>query len=321
MDNKQKLTEQDVEDLLKEDGDSPSYLGKEAIAKILQSSRAEDLELPMLRTIVTKFCYVLQRETIDMLKEEVVNELNGLSYLAFSEYIDFGHIQSIKLVFHISESEELGVLQFNRELLYSFVEILLGSKPNSKSIVLEKQTYSPTEESIINKIAKLILNVMASTINELVPFTLKLVGICDTNRFRNLFEGDLPIICADVKMVLGEYKGGEFNIIMPYKVFSAHKNIFNQVFLGSQLTSDAKWDQFLNQEVHSVDLDLTVALEKEISFQEITGYTEGDIVLFDHYYQEPFDIKCGKHKLFEGILGQHKGQIAFSISNVIKDTE
>jgi len=294
--------------------------GSNGIKAVLEQSLQSYDRLPMLEIIFEKFIRQLSTALRNLTSEPVDVTIEDFSSLRFSSYFESLKSPSTIVVFKAVEWENLGLLILENNMIFSFVDLLLGGKKNT----LQSESSDPEriltsiEQGLAKQVAELILMELSHAFDQISPTTFNLERLESNPNFVTISRPGDAVIVLRLKIEIDE-QVKNIELLIPYKTIEPVKEQMQQVFLGDKFGTDHEWERLLSDSVHNVDLPVEAVITNKMStLEEISKLKIGDTILMDHPKDKDVTIRTGPISLFSGKIGKVENKVAINVKNLFE---
>lgn len=300
-----------------EEKDSSDLKGIKAVLE--QSLQSYD-KLPMLEIIFEKFIRQLSTSLRNLTSEPVDVTIADFSSLRFGSYFDSLENPSSIVVFKAVEWENLGLLILENNMIFSFVDILLGGKKNT----LQSNSNDPEriltsiEQGLARQISEIILMELSHAFDQISPTTFSFERLENNPNFVTISRPGDAVIVLKLKIEIDE-QVKNIELLIPYKTIEPVKEQMQQVFLGDKFGIDQEWERLLSETVHDIDLPVEAVISNKIStVEEIAKLKIGDTFVMDHAKDKDIVVRSGPIPLFTGKIGKVDNKVAINLKNLFE---
>lgn len=300
-------------------GADSSFGIKAILDKALQSYE----KLPMLEIILEKFIRHLAIALRNLTSEPVDVEIVEFSSLRFGNYFKNIKFASSIGVFKAMEWGNLGLIVLNNELVFSFVDLLLGGK-KSFSVTTSKgsneRVLTSIEQGIAKQIIEVLLTELSNAFEQVSPVNFSFERLENNPNFATICRPGDAIMVLKAKVEI-DSRSSTLELLIPYKTIEPVKSQMQQVFFGDTFGTDAIWQSMVSNVLHQVDLPIeAVIINKPMLLKEIVNLKVGDTIVIDHHKDEDVLVRSGNVDLFKAQVGNVDGNISVSLkANLVSD--
>jgi flagellar motor switch protein FliM len=305
-----------------QDANSSSTNSKVGIKAFLDQALQSYERLPMLEIVFDKFIRQLTTSLRNLTSESVNVEIVEFNSLRFGTYFDTIKAPSSIVVFKAIEWENLGLLVLNSNLIFTFVDVLLGGK-NTTAQATATQNASPRvltaiEQGIARQIVDLFLGELSVAFDSVSPTTFSFERLENNPNFATIARPGDAVIVLKLRVAIDD-KGENIDLVIPHKTIEPVKEQMQQVFLGDKFGVDSAWEEAMINSMYNVDLSLeAVIVNRPSKLHEVANLKIGDTILMDHKQEEDVIIRSGQIGLFKGQIGKVESNVAVSLKDIIE---
>jgi len=315
------------------------YRSKENVEKSREEVKSFSITKPQFTAYENKFIYNFFKDYFSQLsialsetiQRKIVFELNGISVLQFSEFVDYIPNPSLVMRFDIEESlTPKSVVIIDPYIVFIFLDLLLGGKGEVVSKIRE---FTKLELYLFNlffiedfvKIYNKMVNTLAMQENKKLGF-LKLDKVSTETALALVipYSATIAKIDFDIKIEMVESSA---NFILPFNylreivpqqkssIIGVSPDVLTKIIKDQTKTLSEKNIGFSKVEV-VVELGYT-----EILFGDLLNLEVGDIITLDNKIGEEVIVKVEGKKKFLGMLGAIGNKIGVKITKLVSEDE
>jgi len=295
----------------------PVYSGIKAVLdQALQSYE----RLPMLEIIFEKFTRQLAISLRHLTSESVDVKIMEFSSLRFGSYFKTITSPSSIIVFKAVEWENFGLLVLDSDLVFSFVDILLGGKKHANQTTKSNNSRLLTsiEQGIAKQIGEVVLQELSLAFESISPTTFTLERLENNPNFATIARPGDAIISLKIQIEIDD-RWEKMELIIPYKTIEPIKEQMQQVFLGDKFGGDLVWEESLLNAIYNIDLPIeAVIINKLTTIYEVANLKIGDTIVMDQKEDDDVIVRFGSIPLFKGKIGKVENKVAVSLKDIIE---
>ncbi|WPY00597.1 Flagellar motor switch protein FliM [Candidatus Trichorickettsia mobilis] len=272
--------------------------------------------LPMLEIVFEKFSQHLATAFRHLTSEAVDVEIVSFDSLRFGEYFKTMKAPLPIVVFKAIEWENLGLLILDDNLVFTFIDILLGGKKNATAQVKREASRGLTsiEQGIVKQISEIVLTELGHAFEPVSSTTFSLERLETNPNFATITRPGDAIIVLKIKIEI-ENRAVYMDLVIPYKTIEPIKEQLQQVFFGDKFGNDIVWEEMIFNAIYQIDLPIeAVIINKPTPLYEVINLKIGDTIVIDHVQHEDILIRSGHIALFKGQIGKVENKVAVSIT-------
>ena len=292
------------------------------IKAVLEQSLQSYDKLPMLEIILEKFVRQLSTSLRNLTSEAIDVSIEEFSSLRFGAYIDSMKNPFSIVVFKAVEWENLGLLIMENNMIFSFVDVLLGGK-KSTTQGGEGQDFdrvlTSIEQGLARQIAEVMLGDLSQSFDQISPSSFVFERLESNPNFVSICRPGDAVIVVKLKIEL-DTKIKRAEIMIPYKTIEPIKEQMQQVFLGDKFGNDLEWETNLIKTLYDVEFSIEAVINEKLStIKEIAELNIGDTFILDHKKDQDITIRSGNVELFTGRIGKVGDKMAVDLKELIED--
>lgn len=300
--------------------ESTSQVSSTGIKAVLDQALQSYEKLPMLEIIFEKFIRQLAIAFRNLTSETVNIDIMEFSSLRFGAYFKDIHSSSSIGVFRAVEWENVGLLAIDNELIFSFVDILLGGKKNLLNNIepLSNRVLTSIEQGIAKQISEVLLNELSLAFEPVSPSSFSLERLENNPNFATICRFGDAIIMLRIKIEI-DNKENHIDLVIPYKTIEPIKEQLQHVFLGDRFGNDTIWEEQMLSTIYNVDLSIeAVIINRPTALCEVANLKIGDTIIMDLKHNEDVIVRSGNINLFKGQIGKVDDKVAVNLKTTIE---
>lgn len=308
--------ENNVQEIKSESIVSSSLGVKAVLDQALQSYE----KLPMLEIVFEKFSQHLASAFQHLTSEAVEVKIVKFDSLRFGEYFKTLSAPTPIVVFKAIEWENLGLIVFEENLIYTFIDMLLGGKKNLTAQSKRETIRSLTsiEYGIAKQISDIVLSELSLAFEPVSSTTFAFERLESNPNFVAITRAGDAIIVLNISIEI-ENRRVFMDLVIPYKTIEPIKEQLQQVFLGDKFGNDIVWEEQMFNSIYAIDLPVeAVIIDKPSTLREIAKLKIGDTIIMDHLQDQDVLVRLENTLLFKGHMWKTNDKLAVSLTDVIE---
>lgn len=223
---------------------------------------------------------------------------------------------AIVAVIYSPELDARLLLGFDRDFLFSMVDVLLGAD-GTEPPHEEDRTFSNIEMRLARMLFDEGAQAMQVAFGAIMAVTFKVERIETRMDFAVLGRRNNPAVVASLLLqALG--RGGELFVLIPQSVLTPFRHMLARVASGESSSGDQKWARQLQTEVQRSAVRLDAILdERTMTLAEVARFKVGDVIELSATPRSMVRVDCNRQSLFQCQLGQSDGLYTLQIESVV----
>lgn len=292
------------------------------VRAVLEQSLQSYDKLPMLEIIFEKFTRQLSTALRNLTSEPVDITIEEYKSLRFGGYFDQIKMPISIVIFRAVEWENFGMLILENNMIFSFVDLLLGGKKNTSQSTSPNESeriLTSIEQGLTRQISEIILSELSHAFDQITPTTFNFERLENNPNFVTIARPGDAVIALKLKIEIDE-QVKNIELILPYKTIEPIKEQMQQVFLGDKYGSDQEWEKMLSDSIKGVNLSIEAVITNRIStLEDIIKLKIGDTFIMDHPKDKDVVVRSGSIPLFTGKIGKVDNKVAINLRNFFEE--
>lgn len=273
-------------------------------------------KLPMLNIIfdrMSTFC-------ADALRQYAASHayfsLSELESGRIGDQLDMYEGNAIVGVFHVAEWDSQVIVGFDRDVVFTMVEVLFGGD-GSEPPIDDERSFSNIEmriaQALFVQMAKALANSFA--LIRQTTFTFQRIE----NRMDFAVIGRRSNLAVTAKFLLQAInRGGEMFVIIPQTALSPMRQQLSRTSAGDTTVRDPVWTRHIRSEVNRAEVKLRLVMEeREITLGEAAELKVGQVLKLQASPKTKMKLESNKQPLFWCHLGQSEGSYVVKIEDPV----
>ncbi|MGY3617864.1 flagellar motor switch protein FliM [Bradyrhizobium sp. USDA 10063] len=268
--------------------------------------------MPMLHVIFDQMTNLCAESLRSMSPSQSYFSLTGVGSDRLSEILDGYESEAIVAVFHAQAWDGRILIGFDRDFVYTMVELLFGSDGAEPPLDMPR-VFSNVElhvaEALFERFGKALQSSFSRASD--VKFNLERVE----TRMDYLAIGRLNNMAVYAKiLVQGLDRGGEMFIVIPHSVLNPLRQSLSQIVSGESVSTDPNWSKQLHNEIQRTEVVLKAVLEeRSLSLGEVAGFHVGQVIKLNATPSTLVRLECNNQRLFWCQMGQLNGAYSLQV--------
>jgi flagellar motor switch protein FliM len=242
--------------------------------------------------------------------------LSGLESGRVTEILEMYEANAVAGIFHAPEWDSHILIGFDRDFIYTMVEVLFGSD-GSEPPVEEARGFSSIELRMAQTLFEQVAKALQASFSLIVDTKFKLERIETRMDFAVIGRRNNQAVAAKF-LLQALNRGGEMFVIIPQSVLNPMRKALSHVVTGESTGRDPRWMQQIATEVKKTEVNLTAVLEERfLSLGEIADLKIGDVIELQATPRSRVKLESNQQGLFWCHIGQSEGSYVLKVDELI----
>jgi flagellar motor switch protein FliM len=232
------------------------------------------------------------------------------------DILEYYESNAVAAMFHAVEWDTRILVGFDRDFIFTMVEVLFGSDGTEPPID-EERNFSNIEMRVAQTLFEEAGKALQAAFSQVAPTTFKLERIETRMDFAIIGRrNNLSVVSKLLIQALG--RGGEMFVIIPQSALSPMRQALAHVLSGDGAGVDPRWTKQMQGEVQRTRVDLRAILEERlITLGEVAEFKVGQVLELQATPRSQVRLECNGQALFACQLGQSSGSYTLRVEDVI----
>jgi flagellar motor switch protein FliM len=272
--------------------------------------------LPMLHVIFDRMSTSCAEHLRHMAASPMYYSLSGLESGRITEILEMYEANAVAGIFHAPEWDSHILIGFDRDFIYTMVEVLFGSD-GSEPPIEEARGFSNIELRMAQTLFEQVAKALQASFSLVVDTRFKLERIETRMDFAVIGRRNNQAVAAKF-LLQALNRGGEMFVIIPQSVLNPMRKVLSQVVTGESTGRDPRWMKQIATEVKKTEVTLKAVLEERfLSLGEIAGLKVGDVIELQATPRSRVKLEGNQQGLFWCHIGQSEGSYVLKVDEMI----
>lgn len=232
------------------------------------------------------------------------------------DILEYYESNAVAAMFHAVEWDTRILVGFDRDFIFTMIEVLFGSDGTEPPID-EERNFSNIEMRVAQTLFDEAGKALQAAFSQVAPTTFKLERIETRMDFAIIGRrNNLSVVSKLLIQALG--RGGEMFVIIPQSALSPMRQALAHVLSGDGAGVDPRWTKQMQGEVQRTRVDLRAILEERlITLGEVAEFKVGQVLKLQATPRSQVRLECNGEALFACQLGQSGGSYTLRVEDVI----
>ena len=305
-----------------------SILGKQdaivsdatGIQQLIESGQIYHERLPVLEAIFERFARLTSNSLRHFSSENIEITTYQTSSKRFDEYLNHVTLPAMVNIFKVEELNGFGLITFPSQLIYSFIEVLLGGS-HTKRLPYEGRGYTALESRLVEKIVGILLDDLSTAFNPISAVNFDFERMEINPRYASIVPPANPVTVSSFRVDM-EDRDGVFEIVLPYSLLEPIRHKLRHLFLGERYggEGDSLWHNHFNAMVQHSHLDVSVILnEFKGTLGDVMDWKHGTILPLEVEPSTLVSLRAGDVDIMDGRMGKQQNKVAIEVNEKTYD--
>ena len=314
---KKEISEEQIDAVLSGKKPDPKQEGEAdevAAFDLSHLDRIPKSQLRALHMVHENFVRNLASSLSAYLRSYVALNLVSLEQISYAEFIDGLSFPTGIAYIGLSPYDGTAVLEMSLSLMFTFMEVLMGSKGRSGAVVQRKIT--DIEKSIMQTLLRVILLDLREAWRSVAEIDFTLQSLASEPQLMHVLSPTEAVIVIVVDVRVGEVTG-LMNLAIPSIFIKRLRNKFDQLQRVKKANSSQGDHVIVSEILQDVSLTLKAYLDGgKIAAKTLIDLEAGDILVLEHGADKPMKASLNDQPKWEGYIASVGENLAFEVSGV-----
>ena len=317
------LTQDEIDSLLRgvQSGDIASGSDDDAlgIAKSFNFFNQERIirgRMPGLENANERFARAFRNSLSTILRRFVDVNVQGVAIMKFNDFMKTLPLPSNINLFRMKPLKGLSLFIIEAPMVFAFVEFFFGGHA-VQYVKAEGRYFTPIEQKIIRKVLDSVFVDMATSWAGIIHLDPEYVGSEINPQFVSIVQPAEIVIKVQLEIELENFTGKAYFCI-PYSVVEPLKEKLSSGFQADRLEADDRWVSIFTEKLMGFDVCLAGEVGNvQMTIGDIMALKVGSVITLGAHKDDPLLVKVEDVPKYVGVMGQHKGNYAVKITEVL----
>jgi flagellar motor switch protein FliM len=272
--------------------------------------------LPMLHVIFDRMSTSCAEHLRHMAASPMYYSLSGIESGRITEILEMYEANAVAGIFHAPEWDSHILIGFDRDFIYTMVEVLFGSD-GSEPPIEEARGFSNIELRMAQTLFEQVAKALQASFSLIADTKFKLERIETRMDFAIIGRRNNQAVAAKF-LLQALNRGGEMFVIIPQSVLNPMRKALSHVVTGESSGRDPRWMKQIATEVRKTEVTLKAVLEERfLSLGEIADLKVGDVIELQATPRSRIKLEGNHQGLFWCHIGQSEGSYVLKVDEHI----
>ncbi len=310
MANRELLTQEEIDALVKGAGDATDEEGVESPESVNYDLASQDRvirgRLPTLELINEKFARFFKTSLYNLMRHSADIGVGGIQIMKYSEYVQGLYVPTSVNFLRVKPMTGVAMCVLDAKLVVRLVDRFFGG--DGRQIKFEGREFTPTEQRIIGRLVEAALEDLKQAWKSSMPIEIQLLGSEVNPSLVNVATAD-EIMVVNSFHVEVEGNGGEIHFVFPYAMLEPHRDRLENSAHNKSTEVDRAWLPNLQRRLLQAEVSVHCAVaERSLSLKDVLRLKEGDVIPVD--MPDTHLVYANEVPAFYAKLGNSRGNLA-----------
>jgi flagellar motor switch protein FliM len=271
-------------------------------------------QLRALHMVHENFVRNLASSLSAYLRSYVALNLVSLEQISYAEFIEGVSFPTGIAYLGLSPYDGTAVLELSLSLMFTFMEVLMGSKGRSTGTLQRKIT--EIEKSIMTTLLRVILVDLREAWRAVADIDFTVQSLASEPQLMHVLAPSEAVIVIAVDVRVGEVTG-LMNLAIPSIFIKRLRNKFEQLQRVKKAHSSGDDHLIVAEILQDVALDFRAYMDGgKISARTLIDLEPGDVLVLDHSADKPVRASLNGEPKWDGYIAALKDNLAFEVSGI-----
>jgi flagellar motor switch protein FliM len=298
----------------KTDGGQEPPTDEVSVFDLSHLDRIPKSQLRALHMVHENFVRNLASSLSAYLRSYVALNLVSLEQISYAEFIDGLSFPTGIAYIGLSPYDGTAVLEMSLSLMFTFMEVLMGSKGRAGGVMQRKIT--DIEKSIMQTLLRVILVDLREAWRSVADIDFTVQSLASEPQLMHVLAPTEAVIVIAVDVRVGEVSG-LMNLAIPSIFIKRLRNKFEQLQRVKKANSSEGDHVIVSEILQDVSLTLKAYFDGgKIAARTLIDLEAGDVLALDHGADRPMKASLNGEPKWEGYMAFVGEKLAFEVSGV-----
>ncbi len=269
-------------------------------------------QLRALHMVHENFVRNLASSLSAYLRSYVALNLVSLEQISYSEFLDGLSFPTCIAYVGLSPYDGTAVLELNTTLMFTFMELLMGSKGRPSVAVQRKIT--DIEKSIMQTLLRVVLQDLSDAWKSVADVKFAVQSLASEPQLMHVLAPSEAVIVIAVDVRVGTISG-LMNLAIPSIFIKRLRHKFDQLQQVRKIHKSLRDQALLAELMQDVELDFVASIDGgTIPARTLLEMEEGDVLLLDHPVDQPLTGTLNGDDKWHGNIILRRDKLVFEVA-------
>lgn len=269
-------------------------------------------QLRALHMVHENFVRNLASSLSAYLRSYVALNLVSLEQISYSEFLDGLSFPTCIAYVGLSPHDGTAVLELNMTLMFTFMELLMGSKGRASVAVQRKIT--DIEKSIMQTLLRVVLKDLSDAWKSVADVKFAIQSLASEPQLMHVLAPTEAVIVIAVDVRVGTVSG-LMNLAIPSIFIKRLRHKFEQLQQVRKAHKSLRDQALLAELVQDVEVDFVASIDGgAVPARTLLEMAEGDVLVLDHPVDQPLTGTLNGEGKWHGNIVSRRDKLVFEVA-------
>jgi len=282
-----------------------------------QLDRVSKSQLRALHLIHENFVRNLAASLSAYLRSYVVLNLVNLSQISYAEFLEGLESPTCLAYLGMPPYDGTAVLELDITLVYSLIELLLGSKARSATTV--QRSITDIEKNLIQTLLRVMLRDLSEAWKSVAEISFGVQSLASEPQLQHVLAHGQAVVVIAVEMRVGTFSG-LMNLAIPSILIKRLRNKFDQVRQVRRAESSERDQQHLKRLIQEATVSIEARLNAgTISARTLLDLEAGDTLVLEQGTDSEISGLLNGREKWRGMVVSSKEKFFFTVNTQLAE--
>jgi len=271
--------------------------------------------LPMLHVIFDRFATACADSMRGLAASQSYYSLSHCESGRVGDILEEYEANAIAAVYQAPEWDTHIIIGFDRDFIFTLVEVLLGAD-GSEPPIDEERPFSNIEMKLSKTLFDMMSSLFANAFSIVSNVTFRFERLETRMDFAVIGRHNNHAVASKF-LLQAINRGGEMFIIIPQSALTPIRQQLSRVPTGDATVRDPRWVKQLETEVQRTEVKIQAVLEQRpLTLQELANLVPGQVLELQANPRTKIKLEANEQPLFLCRLGQADGRYNLRIEDI-----
>ncbi len=249
------------------------------------------------------------------LRSYLSGNLVTVEQLPYSEFLEALPSPTCMVSLSLRPYDGNAVLELNPPLVFSILELLLGGKAKSPTVIQREVT--EIEQNLLDRLFRIVVHELAETWKAIAPIEFRIESMETEPQFLQIITPSEAVVAIGIELRIGETVG-TMNLAIPSITIKMMRQKFDQQWSVRKVEPGGAEQARMLRMLRPATLLLDARLEGSIRARQLAEMKSGDVLSFDYPVHRQLECMVNGKPKFKGHIVANNMKLGFQIEECLE---